>query len=123
MPKKRQGAKSEAEEELLRKEKRDLDIKVGFDTQEFFQSFSGSFMQQNWEQQIAIAMKDGYIGKYPKGDSKAGEYLVQDFADFSVARGFILGIEWVLNDIKAKTNRGRRLETQRRREEKEQSET
>ena len=80
-------------------------------------------MEQNWEQQIAISMKDGYIGKHPKGDAKAGEYLVQDFSDFSVVRGFILGIEWVLDDIKSKINKAKRMERERRKEEKQQAET
>ena len=105
-------------EELMRQEKRDLHIKLGFDTQEFFKTQSGQFLMQNWEQHMAITMKDGYIGKYPKGHPKAGEYMVTDFSDFSVTRGFILGIEWILEDIESRINKAKRMERERAKEEK-----
>jgi len=123
MPKKKGTPQSEAEADLLRKEKRDLNIRLGFDAKEFFSAFAGSYLHQAWEQQIAVSMKDGYIGKHPKGHPKQGEYLVQDFADYATVRGFILGIEWVLDDIQGRMNKATRLDRERRKEEKEKAET
>jgi hypothetical protein len=110
-------------EDLRRKQKRDFNIELGMSLQEYFRGQAGSYLLSNWEQHMAITMKDGYIGKHQKPHPDAGKYLVDNFYDFSVTRGFILGIEWVLEDIQAKINRAKKLRTERSKEEKEESET
>jgi len=111
------------EEELLRQEKHDQDIKLGFDLQDMLRTDAGAFLVKHWEQRIAIALKEGCLGKHPKGHPQAGEYMVLDYAAFCTVRGFCNGIQWVMGDIQSKINRAKRLELERRKAEKESSET
>ena len=112
-----------AADELLKKEKRDALIKIGFDIEEFFKSQSGHFLTSLCEQQMAVNMKDTHQARYPKKHPKEGEYLVGSYEDLCTMRGFTNGIQWVLDQIKNQVNKAKRLERDRRREEKQKSET
>jgi hypothetical protein len=121
MPRKRK--QDVVADSLLRKEKRDQDIKFGFDLDEFFKSRTGHYFEDLIKQQQAINMKDTHQAKYPKKHPKEGEYMVQSYEDLCTMRGFTNGLQWVLELIEGKVNKAKRLDRERRKEEKEASET
>lgn len=109
-------------EELLRKEKRDQEIKFGLDLQDMFRTETGKTLIHLLEQRMAISMEEACRGRHQKGN-KEGEYLVQSYEDFCTVRGFTNGIQWVLDFMDSKINKAKRLRREREKEEKEQAET
>lgn len=119
---KKKTAVDQVTEELLKKEKRDQEIKFGLDLQEMFRSATGKIFVELLEQRMAISMKEACTGKHSKGQ-KEGEYLVQSYEDFCTVRGFTNGIQWVLDFAESRINKAKRLKRDREKEEKESSET
>ena len=105
-------------EDLLRKEKRDQEIKFGIDLQDIVRTETGKTLVHLLEQRMAISMEEACRGRHGKGSTKEGEYLVQSYDDFCTVRGFTNGIQWVLDFLQSKINKAKRLKRERDKEEK-----
>lgn len=91
-------------------------IEIGTDLEEFTLSPAGHFLLNLWEQKISITCFDAVLGKKKK------EYEVKSLEDLMIHRGFALGVQWVLDDIKSRINVSKRLlEEKKVREEEESS--
>jgi hypothetical protein len=78
-------------------------IELGTDIEEFTLSPVGNFLLNLWEQRISLTCYDALLGKHKK------EYLANSLDQFTFYRGFALGIQWVLDDIKSRVNIAKRL--------------
>jgi len=103
-------------------EKQDRKAKIGFDLQEFIRTEAGIYLTQSLSQKVAVTLSEMGFGKIQKGDRK-GEFLCQTLPDFERARGFALGVQWVIDLFEARIGEAKRIEKDRRAKEKEQSKT
>jgi hypothetical protein len=105
-----------------KREQQDRKAKIGFDLQDFIRTEAGSYLTQALDQKIALTLSEMGFAKIQKGERK-GEFMIQTLPDFERARGFALGIQWVLELFNSRIGEAKRIEKERRAEEKEQSKT
>jgi len=83
-------------------------IEIGNDLEDFLLTPTGTFFIKLLDQKISYICYDAILGKTSKGDRK-GKYNSQTIEEFMLNRGFALGIQWVIDDIKSRINTAKRL--------------
>lgn len=90
-------------------QEKDARIQVGFDIQDFTRTQSGTYFLQALSQQVSVTLLEMGLGKIQSGDDK-GAFKCQTLAEFERMRGTVLGIQWVIDFIKARISEAKRLQ-------------
>lgn len=108
--------------DMSKEEKQDRKAQIGFDLQDFIRTPAGTYLMQSLDQKIALTLSEMGFGKIQKGDNK-GEFLCQTLPDFERARGFALGVQWVIEFFESRIGEAKRIDRERKAQAKGQSKT
>ena len=95
-------------------------IEIGSDWEEFLSTSSGKFMISLWDQRISFTCVESLLGREVRGENKH-QYKSRSLEDFMLNRGFALGVQSCIDDIKSYINAAKRLLEERREREQEPS--
>lgn len=96
---------------------RDKLIELGFRWEDFFTSMPGKFFLDRLQQKIGMTLHDMTF-KREKVDAKTYDFTCLELSHFERHRGFALGVQWVLDEIKSAINFAKREEQDRKAKEK-----
>lgn len=94
-------------------------IRAGMELQDFIASYCGKYLLEMLNLKISLMCADAMLKKHNKGDNK-GEFVYSSFPDIERCRGFVLGVQWVLDEISSIINTAVRLEQDRKKLDKQE---